>query len=29
MKKEDLLSDDFLKEFKTGDELNSFLSNYL
>lgn len=25
MKKEDLFSDDFLKEFKTGDELNSFL----
>lgn len=25
MKKEDLLSDDFLKQFKTGDELNSFL----
>ncbi|WP_438710078.1 IS256 family transposase [Aquimarina muelleri] len=25
MKKEDLLSDDFLKQFKTGDELSSFL----
>lgn len=25
MKKEDLLNDDFLKQFKTGDELNSFL----
>lgn len=25
IKKEDLFSDDFLKEFKTGDELNSFL----
>ncbi|MCB9322395.1 MAG: hypothetical protein H6571_01515 [Lewinellaceae bacterium] len=26
MKKEDLLNDDFLKQFKTGDELESFLS---
>lgn len=26
MKKEDLLSDDFLKQFKTGDELHSFLA---
>ena len=26
MKKEDLLSDEFLKQFKNGDELNSFLS---
>lgn len=25
MKKEDLLNDEFLKQFKTGDELNSFL----
>ncbi len=25
MKKEDLLTDEFLKQFKTGDELNSFL----
>lgn len=25
MKKEDLLNDDFLKQFKSGDELNSFL----
>ena len=25
MKKEDLLNDDFLKQFKTGDELNDFL----
>ena len=26
MKKEDLLSDDFLKQFKTGDELYGFLA---
>lgn len=26
MKKEDLLSDEFLKQFKTGDDLNNFLS---
>lgn len=26
MKKEDLLTDDFLKQFKTGDDLNNFLS---
>jgi len=26
MKKEDLLSDEFLKQFKTGDELHSFLA---
>lgn len=26
MKKEDVLSDDFLKQFKTGDDLNNFLS---
>ncbi len=26
MKKEDLLNDDFLKQFKTGEELNNFLS---
>ena len=25
MKKEDLLSDDFLKQFKTGEDLYSFL----
>src|SRR5210317_652819 len=25
MKKEDLLNDDFLKQFKTGEELNDFL----
>ena len=25
MKKEDLLNDEFLKQFKTGEELNSFL----
>jgi hypothetical protein len=24
MKKEDLLSDDFLKQFKSGEELNDF-----
>ena len=27
MKKEDFLSDDFLKQFKTGDELNDFLKS--
>ena len=27
MKKEDFLNDDFLKQFKTGDELNSFLKS--
>lgn len=27
MKKEDLLSDDFLKQFKSGEELNSFLKD--
>ena len=26
MKKEDLLNEDFLKQFKTGEELNDFLS---
>lgn len=26
MKKEDLLNSDFLKQFKTGEELNEFLS---
>jgi len=26
MKKEDLLTNDFLKQFKTGDDLNNFLS---
>ncbi len=25
MKKEDLFSDEFLKQFKSGDELNGFL----
>ena len=25
MKKEDLLNEDFLKQFKTGEELNDFL----
>ena len=28
MKKEDLLSDEFLKQFKTGDELHSFLAQF-
>ncbi|WP_246146940.1 transposase, partial [Seonamhaeicola marinus] len=27
MKKEDLLNDEFLKQFKTGDELTSFLKS--
>ena len=27
MNKEDLLNDDFLKQFKTGEELNSFLNS--
>jgi putative transposase len=26
MKKEDLLSDDFLKQFKTGEDLNGFIA---
>lgn len=26
MKKEDLLSDDFLKQFKTGEDINGFLA---
>lgn len=26
MKKEDLLSDEFLKQFKTGEDLNGFLA---
>ncbi len=27
MKAEDFLSDDFLKQFKTGDQLNDFLAS--
>ena len=28
MKKEDLLSDEFLKQFKTGEDLNGFLAQF-
>ncbi len=28
MKKEDLLSDEFLKQFKTGEDLYGILANY-